>query len=94
VDLEEAREPLARPETPEAAGIYWKAFRGKVEALAEAISLAQRSFVPVSTAKKVMGEMRGQVAAAEAAENLEALLGTKPCGSAVLKVTPPPPPEK
>jgi len=86
VDLENAREPLARPETPEAVEEYWAAFRGKVEALAEAIGLAQQSFVPVSSAKKVIGEMRGQVAAAEAAENLEALLGTKACGLAVLKV--------
>jgi len=40
----------------------------------------------VSGARKVLSEMRGQVAAAEAAENLEATLASKQSNSVILKV--------
>ena len=45
----------------------------------------------VGGARKVLAEMQGQVAAVEAAENLESVLESKQSNAAVLKVTPTPP---
>ena len=44
--------------------------------------------MPVGGARKVLTEMQGQVAAAEAAENLQSALGSKQSNAAVLKVAP------
>ena len=45
-DLEVARESLPPPTTPEGLKQYWPTLRGKIQALSDAISLAQAGTLP------------------------------------------------
>lgn len=84
-----AKQPLEPPPAGSDASrrAFWTAFQGRLDRLGSAIAAAQTVDLSVSRPKRVQHEMQAQLAAEDAAQKLEALLASKPCGSAALRVS-------
>lgn len=76
---------LSSADAPESGD--WAEVKERIDRLERAISKATEADIPASGAKRVQQEMRAQLHAAQAAAKLEALMSSRPCGSASLKVS-------
>ncbi|CAD7702855.1 unnamed protein product, partial [Ostreobium quekettii] len=74
-----------KPDRAEVQGLDMQMLESRVKLLEVAIEEAKESSISVDKAKRLLKELQGQAAAADAASNLDAVMAKKPCGSGVLK---------